>query len=165
MNSLPVLPILLPMATAILSILTRGNGQRAHALATVGAAAHLFAAFLLMAAVLRQGVVVAWIGSWPAPFGICLAVDYLSAVMVVITAVIHTAVTVYARRDIDSQQVSLGFYSFMQLLAGAVCGAFLTGDLFNLYVWFEVLLVASYAVMRLIFANSPLVVETVLEIS
>jgi multicomponent Na+:H+ antiporter subunit D len=147
MNILPVLPILLPMAAAVSSVLTRGNDRRAHALATAGATVHLLVAVLLMAAVLRQGVVVVWIGNWPAPFGICLAVDYLSAAMVVITGVIHTAVTVYARRDIDARQVSLGFYAFLQLLAAAVCGAFLTGDLFNLYVWFEVMLMASFGLL------------------
>jgi len=147
MNLLPVLPILLPMAAAICSVPLREDERRAHALASAGAVLHLLSAVLLMAAVLRQGVVVVWVGNWPAPFGICLAVDYLSAVMVVITAVIHTAVTAYARRDIDARQVSLGFYAFMPLLAGAVCGAFLTGDLFNLYVWFEVMLMASFGLL------------------
>ena len=147
MKILPVMPILLPMAVAILSVLLRGDEKRAHMLAMAGAVVHLMAAVLLMGAVLRQGVVAVWIGNWPAPFGICLAVDYLSAVMVVITAVIHTAVTIYARRDIDDRQVGLGFYSFMQLLAAALCGAFLTGDLFNLYVWFEVMLMASFGLL------------------
>ena len=147
MNILPVLPILLPMTAAVLSGLIRGDRRRTHALATAGAAVHLVTAVLLMATVLQQGIVVVWVGDWPAPFGICLAVDYLSAVMVVITAVIHTAVTVYARRDIDARQVRLGFYAFLQLLAGAVCGAFLTGDLFNLYVWFEVILMASFGLL------------------
>ncbi|MBT8371183.1 MAG: Na+/H+ antiporter subunit D, partial [Deltaproteobacteria bacterium] len=89
----------------------------------------------------------------PAPFGICLVADYLSAAMVLITAVIHTAVTAYARHDIDSGQVRTGFYPFMQMLTAAVCGAFLTGDLFNLYVWFEVMLMASFGL--LVMGRSP----------
>jgi multicomponent Na+:H+ antiporter subunit D len=147
MRILPALPILLPMAVAILAVFFRSDPRRAHGVALAGAAAHLAAALALMAEVLRQSVVVLWVGSWPAPFGICLVADLLSAVMVLITAVIHTAVTAYARRDNDAQRVLAGFYPFMQVLAGAVCGAFLTGDLFNLYVWFEVMLMASFGLL------------------
>jgi len=71
----------------------------------------------------------------------------VGALMVIITAVIHAAVTVYSLKDIDVRQVRLGFYCFMQLLSAAICGAFLTGDLFNLYVWFEVMLMASFGLL------------------
>ena len=147
MKILPILPILLPMATAVLSVLFRVDERRVHGVALGGAVLHLVAGILLLAAVLKQEVLVLWVGNWPAPFGICLVADYLSAVMVVITAVIHTTMTVYARRDIDHQQVRTGFYPFMQILTAAVCGAFLTGDLFNLYVWFEVILMASFGLL------------------
>ena len=147
MKILPILPILLPMATAVLSVLFRVDERRAHGVALGGAVLHLVAGILLLATVLEQEVLALWVGNWPAPFGICLVADYLSAVMVLITAVIHTTVTVYARLDIDSQQVHTGFYPFMQILTAAVCGAFLTGDLFNLYVWFEVILMASFGLL------------------
>lgn len=147
MKLLPALPILVPMAAAILAALFRHNPRRAHSVALAGAAAHLAAALWLMAEVLRHAVVVLWVGNWPPPYGICLVADPLSAVMVLITAVIHTAVTVYACRDISPDQALAGFYPFMQGLAAAVCGAFLTGDLFNLYVWFEVMLMASFGLL------------------
>jgi multicomponent Na+:H+ antiporter subunit D len=118
-----------------------------------GAVLHLALAILLLTTVLKHQVAVLWVGNWPAPFGICLAADYLSAVMVLITAVIHTAVVAYARYDIDPGQVRTGFYPFMQMLTAAVCGAFLTGDLFNLYVWFEVMLMASFGL--LVMGRSP----------
>ena len=69
--------------------------------------------------------------------------------MVLITAIINTAVMAYACHDIDPDQVRTGFYPFMQMLTAAVCGAFLTGDLFNLFVFFEVLLIASYGLLLL----------------
>lgn len=144
---LPALPILLPLAVAILLVFFRGNPRRAQAVAMAGAVGHLAVAVALMVEVVRHEVLVLWVGDWPAPFGICLAADMLSAVMVLITAVIHTAVTVYARRDIDAPQVRAGFYPIMQVLAAGVCGAFLTGDLFNLYVWFEVMLMASFGLL------------------
>lgn len=153
MRILPALPILLPMAAALVLSLLRDDQRRAHSVALGGAVLHLTAAILLLTTVLKHEVAVLWVGNWPAPFGICLAADYLSAVMVLITAVIHTAVTAYARHDIDPGQVSTGFYPFMQMLTAAVCGAFLTGDLFNLYVWFEVILMASFGL--LVMGRSP----------
>jgi multicomponent Na+:H+ antiporter subunit D len=65
--------------------------------------------------VIEQQFVVGWMGNWPAPFGICPGGRLLQRVMVLITAVIHTAVTVYARRDIDAGMVRAGFYPFMQI--------------------------------------------------
>jgi multicomponent Na+:H+ antiporter subunit D len=153
MKILPALPILLPMAVALALSLLRGHQRRSHGIALGGAVLHMAVATLLLATVLKHEVVVLWVGDWPAPFGICLAADYLSAVMVLITAVIHTAVITYARHDIDPSQVRTGFYPFMQILTAAVCGAFLTGDLFNLYVWFEVMLMASFGL--LVMGRSP----------
>ena len=83
-------------------------------------------------------------GGWPAPFGITLVADLLSAVMVVITAVTGLAVAVYALADIDARREALGYHTLFQVLLAGVCGAFVTGDLFNLYVWFEVMLIASF---------------------
>jgi multicomponent Na+:H+ antiporter subunit D len=153
MKFLPVLPILLPMGVAILCVLFRMDERRAHGIALAGAVVHLATGIVLMATVMRQEVIAVWIGDWQAPFGICLVADYLSAIMVVVTAVIHTAVTAYARQDIDPEQVHTGFYSFLQMLTAAVCGTFLTGDLFNLYVWFEVMLMASFGL--LVMGRSP----------
>ena len=153
MKILPALPILLPMVTALVLSLLRGSQHRSHGVALGGAVIHLVLTILLLATVLKHEVAVLWVGNWPAPFGICLAADYLSAAMVIITAVVHTAVIAFARHDIDSGQVRMGFYSFMQMLTAAVCGAFLTGDLFNLYVWFEVMLMASFGL--LVMGRSP----------
>jgi len=153
MKILPALPILLPMVVALALSLLREDRGRSHGIALAGAVLHLALAILLLMTVLKHEVVVLWVGSWPAPFGICLAADYLSAVMVLITAVIHSAVIAYARHDIDPGQVRTGFYPFMQMLTAAVCGAFLTGDLFNLYVWFEVMLMASFGL--LVMGHSP----------
>jgi len=153
MKILPALPILLPMATALVLSLLRDSQQRSHGVALGGAVIHLVVTILLLTTVLKHEVAVLWLGNWPAPFGICLAADYLSAAMVVITAVINTAVIAYARHDIDPGQVRTGFYAFIQMLTAAVCGAFLTGDLFNLYVWFEVMLMASFGL--LVMGRSP----------
>ena len=92
-----------------------------------------------------EGVGVYAIGHWPAPFGIVLVVDRLSAVMVTLSAVVALATLVYAvaRWDRPGQP----FHSLFQLLTMGLNGAFLTGDLFNLFVFFEVLLAASYGLL------------------
>ena len=147
MSILLVGPIVLPMITAVATVLCRADARRAHWIALAGAALQLAAGIALLVVVIEQKFLVAWMGDWPAPFGIALVADYFSAAMVVIAAVIHTAVTVYSRRDIDPEMVRAGYYPFMQILTAAVCGAFLTGDLFNLYVWFEVMLMASFGLL------------------
>ena len=154
---LPALPILAPMAAALVCAPVRRHQRLSHGIALGGATVHLLVALVLFVKVLENKFLVLWVGNWPAPFGICLAADYLSAVMVLITAVIHTAVTVYARADIDEDQVRAGYYAYMLILVAAVCGAFLTGDLFNLYVWFEVMLMASFGLLVMTRQKSGLV--------
>ena len=147
MNIVLILPILVPLTVAILSVFLRRWDRVAHGIALAGAICHLAAALLLFLSVLDKKIVVLWVGGWPAPFGICLVGDYLSSVMVLITAVIHSAVTVYSRTDIDSEMLRTGFHPLLCMLTAAICGAFLTGDLFNLYVWFEVMLMASFGLL------------------
>ena len=143
------LPLLLPFATAVLAFLARGRGTLAGWISLGGCLLLLASAIALMAAVWENGVVAGQMGGWPAPFGITLVADLLSAVMVVITAVTGLAVAVYARADIDARREALGYHALFQVLLAGVCGAFLTGDLFNLYVWFEVMLIASFGLLAL----------------
>jgi multicomponent Na+:H+ antiporter subunit D len=89
------------------------------------------------------------VGNWPAPYGITLVADRLSAAMVMITAVINLAVTAYSRIDIGIELVRRGHYCLLPILVAGICGAFLTGDVFNLYVWFEVMLMASFGLLVL----------------
>ncbi len=147
MKALLVLPILVPICTAILAVFFRRRERLEHGMALVGALLQLLVALFLLATVVADGIVALWVGGWPAPYGICLVADNLSAVMVLITAVIHAAVTVYSRRDIDYEMVRTGYYPLLNMLTAAICGAFLTGDLFNLYVWFEVMLMASFGLL------------------
>ena len=147
MMHLLIFPVLIPMVGAIVSLFFRMNDRYAGISAVAGAVVHLVSTGLLLTAVVKQGVMVLWIGGWTFPAGICLVADLLSAVLVVTTAVIHTAVMIYACKDLHTRQVRAGFHSFMQMLTAAVCGAFLTGDLFNLYVWFEVMLMASFGIL------------------
>jgi multicomponent K+:H+ antiporter subunit D len=92
-----------------------------------------------------EGVGVYAIGGWPAPFGIVLVVDRLTAIMLTLGAIVALSTLIYsiARWDRPGQP----FHSLFQFLTMGLNGAFLTGDLFNLFVFFEVLLVASYGLL------------------
>jgi multicomponent Na+:H+ antiporter subunit D len=141
-------PLVIPFAAAVAAYLLRA-GPWGRRVSVTGSVAALVAAGVLMAVVLDRGVVAAQMGEWPAPFGITLAVDLLSAVMVVITAITGLAVAIYATADIDARCERLGFHALFQVLLGGVTGAFVTGDLFNLYVWFEVMLISSFGLLVL----------------
>ncbi|MDJ0950893.1 MAG: Na+/H+ antiporter subunit D [Alphaproteobacteria bacterium] len=143
------LPIVIPLATAILVALQRSGAAAGRWLSVGGSFLLLAAAVALVAQVWRHGVIVAQMGSWAAPFGITLVADLLSAAMVAITAIIGLAVAIYALADIDARREALGYHTLYQVLLAGVCGAFLTGDIFNLYVWFEVMLIASFGLMVL----------------
>lgn len=148
MSWILALPIIIPFATAVIAFLLR-NGAAGRWVSVGGAAVSLAAAALLVVTVLREGIIAAQMGSWPAPFGITLVADYLSAVMVAITAIVAVAVSVYALADIDEAKERLGYHALFNVLIAGVQGAFLTGDLFNLYVWFEVMLISSFGLLVL----------------
>ena len=92
-----------------------------------------------------EGVGVYALGSWPAPFGIVLVVDRLAALMLVLTSMVGLAALVYSLAYWD--RVAPAFHSLFQFLLMGLNGAFLTGDLFNLFVFFEVLLASSYGLL------------------
>ncbi|MEL6838270.1 MAG: Na+/H+ antiporter subunit D [Pseudomonadota bacterium] len=142
------LPLVIPFITAIVAFLMR-NGPNGRWVSVLGSAAGLIAAIALMRVVLEQGVIAGQMGQWAAPFGITLVADLLSAVMVLITAITGLAVAIYALGDVAERHERLGYHALFQILLAGVTGAFLTGDLFNLYVWFEVMLIASFGLLIL----------------
>src|SRR5690606_40854150 len=97
-----------------------------------------------------QGIVAAQMGGWRAPFGITLVADTFSAIMVVITALMGLMVALYGVAYPDTQaREGAGYHALCQGMIFGVTGAFLTGDLFNLYVWFEVMLITSFGLLVL----------------
>lgn len=149
MTLLPVLPILIPFGTAILCLLFWNRPGAQKVTAAMGSVALLVAALILLTVVRREGYLVLQAGGWPAPFGISLVVDLFSALMTTLAAVTGVAVTFYSLSGSEQGREIQGFYSFLHWLLMGVCGCFLAGDLFNLYVWFEVMLMASFILMSL----------------
>ena len=149
MSGLLILPILLPLAGGTAGILVKKDARRSLQLALISAGLLLLTSSWLLYRVHLNGIIAIQIGSWAAPFGITLVADHLSAVMVLITAIVNLAVTCYAKADIDVSLIGRGYYPLLQILVCGICGAFLTGDIFNLYVWFEVMLMASFGLLVL----------------
>ena len=143
------LPILLPFVTAILAFAARTNPLWQNRISIAGSVALLAAAIALAERVWSGGAAAAQMGTWAAPFGITLVADLLSVIMVLITAISGLAVAVYSLSDIDDRRAAHGFHALFHILIAGVCGAFLTGDIFNLYVWFEVMLIASFGLLVL----------------
>jgi multicomponent Na+:H+ antiporter subunit D len=144
-----ILPILLPLATAIAVLMAWGRLMIQRAISVAGAAALLGAGVVLLATVWREGIQATQLANWQAPFGISLVADLTSAIMVTMTGLIGLMVTVYSLATIDRDDEHHGYHALVHFLLMGVSGAFLTGDLFNLYVWFEVMLIASFVLMAL----------------
>jgi len=143
------LPILLPLLTAIVLHLLPQRSRLLRAVAFCGSLGVLTAAVWIFGRVQGAGIQVLQVASWPAPFGITLVADVFSAVMVVMVSVIGVAVTGSSFAGVDPRRESLGYHPLIQVVLMGVAGAFLTGDLFNLYVWFEVMLIGSFVLMAL----------------
>lgn len=143
MNHWLILPVLLPLFAGCALLLVGERLQRGLSLlATL--------ALLPLAVVLLQqadsGVVQFYaLGNWQPPFGIILVLDRLSALMIAATALLASLSLIYAVRGDD--QRGKRFHALFQFQLLGLNGAFLTGDLFNLFVFFEILLIASYALL------------------
>jgi multicomponent K+:H+ antiporter subunit D len=146
-SHLPILPILVPALAAPLTLLAM---QRHRALAVGISAAScgaLLAAALALLAGASGGTITPYaLGEWPAPFGIVLVSDRLAAMMLALTAVLALIALAHAVLT-GTHAKGRHFHPLFQFQLMGLNGAFLTGDLFNLFVFFEVLLIASYGLM------------------
>lgn len=149
MDILLVLPILIPFVTGITLILLWRYRPLQRFVSLVGAAALFGVSLILLATIWQRGIQVTQIGDWPAPFGITLVADLLSAIMVVLAGLMGLSVAVYSLTSMDPARETYGYYPLFHVLLMGICGSFLTGDLFNLYVWFEVMLISSFVLIAL----------------
>jgi len=149
MSFLLLLPILIPFITAIIMVLLWSQRQVQRTLSVVGAVGLLVAALSLLYSIWQNGIQAIQLGNWPAPFGITLVADLFSAIMLVMTGLMGLVVAIYSLASIDRPRESFGYYPLLHILLMGVSGAFLTGDMFNLYVWFEVMLIASFVLLAL----------------
>jgi multicomponent Na+:H+ antiporter subunit D len=137
------------MVAGIVLIFLRDKPVLARAFALLANVTGLVAAWALVEQVRLAGIQTLAFGGWQPPFGIVFAVDMLGALMVLVTMVVSTATLLFACWSLDEERERMFFYALFQFLLMGVNGSFLTGDMFNLFVWFEVLLISSYGLMAL----------------
>ena len=142
-----VLPVFIPLLTATACAFSFRSHKLSSVISWAGALANLCVALLLILRVTSQGLLVTAFGDWQAPFGIVFVADLLSASMVLITAIIGVAIVLYSTTDLRSKPFYAIYHSFIHVLLAGVMGSFLTGDIFNLYVFFEVMLITSFGLM------------------
>lgn len=149
MSNIIVLPLIVPVITAILLVFLRQNImiQRILSLCTLGFV--IFISVVLLLEVQQQGVMRIDFSGWIPPFGILFVADSFAVLLVFVANIVAAICVVYAFFTIGEHYEKMYFYPFVLLMVAGVNGSFLTGDIFNLFVCFEVMLLASYALISL----------------
>ncbi|WP_455270068.1 monovalent cation/H+ antiporter subunit D [Rhizobium herbae] len=151
LHHLIILPILLPIITAaaLIPVDERNRTLKGVTGFSSTVVVFLISVYLMQTAAAsgegESGASVYLLGNWPAPFGIVLVLDRLSALMLVLTALLAMATQVFSMAK--WHRAGHHFHSLFQLMLAGLNGAFLTGDLFNLFVFFEMMLAASYGLL------------------
>jgi len=140
-NHLPLLPILILLIGIFAALLLRH--KRPFLIALIATALSLAASVWLLINVQTEGIIVWQSGGWAAPFGITLVADYLTAVFVLMVQLVMFTGVIYAIGSKDKVMRYPFFYPFFLALATGLTGAMLTGDLFNLYVFAELLVISG----------------------
>ena len=155
-HALVAAPVLVPLATAIGAGLAGAPPRRQTAIGLAGATTLLAVSVALLWAVVRDGALRTGFGGWEAPFAIGFVADPLGAGFVVVAAVMGLAALVFQHGRVAAAPASPLLVPLVHAFLAGTCGAFLTADLFNLYVWFEVVLVASLGLLSMGGERRPL---------
>ncbi len=146
---LAVAPVALCIVLGAILLMARSSLRLQAWIALCGLGLLILIDAALLAKVIAEGPVTMVMGRWHPPFGIAFTVDLLGALMALAAAIVALAAGIYGLADIDETARRYGFYPLLMMLMAGVSGAFLTGDVFNLYVWFEVLLISSFGLLVL----------------
>ncbi|ELZ26731.1 formate hydrogenlyase subunit 3/multisubunit Na+/H+ antiporter subunit MnhD [Halogeometricum pallidum JCM 14848] len=158
MSTVVIAPLLVALVTAIATLVTRTNLTVQRAVSLLGGVGYLAAAALLFrSVVLPLGsagrTIVYQVSGWQAPFGIVLVADPLSAFMVGFASLVSLGALAYSVLYVDAYGQKLSYHTLYHFMVVGVTGSFLTGDIFNLFVWFEVMLMSSYILV--LFYSGP----------
>jgi multicomponent Na+:H+ antiporter subunit D len=149
MNNLLVLPLLIPAFTAVILIFLKERVDLQRMISAVSVFLNILVAGIIVYQVSTNGIQTLNMGGWLPPFGIVFVADMFAALLVLIGAIVGAACLFFSFASIGEERERFYYYPFFHFLLTGVFGSFLTGDLFNLFVCFEVLLVASYALIVL----------------
>ncbi|WP_349957772.1 Na+/H+ antiporter subunit D [Rhizobium sp. ZPR3] len=146
---LVISPVALCIGLGAILLMLRNRTEWHAAIAIPGLLLLVLIDAALLYRVVSDGAVTMVMGRWLPPFGIAFSVDIFGALMALAAAIVALAASVHSIGEITVSGRRYGFFPFLMLLLAGVSGAFLTGDVFNLYVWFEVLLISSFGLLIL----------------
>ncbi|MFC5559322.1 Na+/H+ antiporter subunit D [Ureibacillus thermophilus] len=149
MNNIIVLPLVIPIFTAVVLVFLGNHIVVQRIISIITMLAVSIISFVLLELVQREGILKIAFGDWEVPFGILFVADTFSVLMVLTASIVTMLCLFYAFSTIEKRHENMYFYSFVLLLVAGVNGAFLTGDIFNLFVCFEVMLMSSYVLVAL----------------
>lgn len=148
-QQLIIYPLVIQMLLAILLMFvwSRLNWQRVISIA--GSIVNLGVAVWLFISVWQEGTQAVQAGNWEAPFGITFVADTFAATLVLLTAIAGLAVSSFSAGSVIPARLKFGFFPIFHFLLLGLNGAFLTGDIFNLYVWFEIIIITSFVLLTI----------------
>lgn len=158
MKVLIIAPVAFPLLMSLITLALWKYRRTQELVSVFGTIVFFACGVLLFNYVWENGMQAVQMGSWAAPFGITLVADTLSAIMILVTGLMALVVNVYSissmRRpkqlcDMEQKQFQYAYYPLLYFMFMGISGAFLTGDIFNMYVWFEVMLIASFSLLSL----------------
>ena len=148
-ENLIILPVIAQLFIAIFLLIFWRNTGLQKLVSVFGSILATLAAIWLFAKVWGEGIHIMNAGNWNAPFGIVFVADVFSSTMVLLSSIAGLAVSIFATASVSRQRAQYGFFPVFHLLIMGLNGAFLTGDIFNLYVWFEVIIISSFVLLTL----------------
>jgi multicomponent Na+:H+ antiporter subunit D len=149
MNNLLIFPVILPLIASLIFIVFRNHIRMQRTVSVLVLLSLMVICAFIMKQISVNGIQILALGGWQAPFGINLVADMFSIVLIMTTSIVALCCLLFSFHTIGSNLEKNYFYPLFLFLITGVNGSFLTGDLFNLYVFFEVLLVASYVLISL----------------
>ncbi len=148
-SGLALWPVAIPLGAAAITLLARRRPALQRGVMETAVLLMCAASVCLLVYVVPGRIAGMAFGGWGAPFGVTFVADRLGAALTTVTGLIAVAVTIYARAEIRARRRRAGFDPIFLAMIAAVNGAFLTGDIFNLYVWFELMLVAAVGLVTI----------------
>lgn len=148
-DNLLIFPIIIQLFVAITTLFLWKNINAQRIVSVFGGVLALIASVLLFVKVYNQGILIMNAANWEAPFGIVFVADLFSSTMVLLACISGLSVSIFSTIAISKQRLQFGYIPIYHFLVMGLCGAFLTGDIFNLYVWFEVIIISSFVLLTL----------------
>ncbi|MFK7793393.1 MAG: Na+/H+ antiporter subunit D [Devosiaceae bacterium] len=146
---LVIMPVIAPLIMSAFALMLRRQPHLHPWIAGITLGVVFLGNIALTARVMETGPVFMAMGRWLPPFGISFNADALGVIMALTASLVALVCVIYSAKSVDGDGRRYGFYPFLLMLTSGVSGAFLTADLFNLYVWFEVLLISSFGLIVL----------------